>query len=348
MRAAARMTGTAPYTEVFDLFVLVATISTSLAARMEGRDFHYRASRPRSFIFQLSEELSPCGIRNTFCQMVVSQHPLHIEVFHADDLVLIHQFGRQLVKHIAAAVRHSFMAASDLDALLFPVCRTFLLMRQPALLPPEFGFHLPQILGIRIFASVAVNCKGLEANIQTNHRVDDGFGFDLNFAEDGYEILSTRRTANRSIANLAFDITAFAVWHPAKTRQLDSLVGNMDGRSFCRRVALVMIMLAFELWETTTVFEKTFVGIVQTAAGVLERLAIRFGKPWQIRLHLREQILHFDIAETLLSAFVCLDSALQHVVIHIPATAKRSVDLFCLLFGRIQAKLDVFFLSVFA
>ncbi len=53
----------------------------------------YRASRPRSFIFQLPEELSPGSIRNTFCQMVVSQHPLHIEVFHTDDLVLIHQCG---------------------------------------------------------------------------------------------------------------------------------------------------------------------------------------------------------------------------------------------------------------
>ena len=279
---------------------------------------------------------------------MVTKHPLHIEVFHADDLVLIHQFGRQLVKHIAAAVRHSFMAASDLDALLFPVRRTFLLTGQPALLAPEFGFHLPQILGIRIFASVAVNRKGLEANIQTNYRVDDGSGFDLNFAEDGYEILSTRRTANRSIANLTFDITALAVRHPAQAGQLDSFVGNMNGRSFCRRVALVMIMLAFELWETTTVFEKTFVGIVQTAAGVLERLAIRFGKPWQIRLHLREQILHFDIAETLLSAFVCLDSALQHVIIHIPATTKRLIDLFRLLFGWIQTKLKRFVCGYFA
>ena len=93
MRAAARRAGPAPYTEVFDLFVLIATIFAGLAAWIEGRDFHYRASRPRCFVFQLPEELSPGGIRNTFCQMVVSQHPLHIKVFHTDDLVLIHQCG---------------------------------------------------------------------------------------------------------------------------------------------------------------------------------------------------------------------------------------------------------------
>ena len=40
MRAAARMTGTMPYAAVFDLFVLVATISTGLAAWIEGRDLH--------------------------------------------------------------------------------------------------------------------------------------------------------------------------------------------------------------------------------------------------------------------------------------------------------------------
>ena len=240
------------------------------------------------------------------------------------------------------------MAASDLDALFFPVRRTFLFTGQPALLAPELGFRLPQILGIRIFASVAVDCKGFKANVQTNHRVDDRFWLDLNFAEDGYEILSTRRTANRSIANLTFDITALAVRHPAQTRQLDSLVGNMDRRSFCSRVALVVIMLTFEVWEAFPVFEKAFVGIVQTAAGVLERLAICFGKPRQLLLHLREQILHFDIAEALLPAFVCLDSALQHVVVHIPAAAKRSVDLFRLLFGWIQAKLERFVCSHFA
>ena len=63
---------------------------------------------------------------------------------------------------------------------------------------------------------------------------------------------------------------------------------------------------------------------------------------------MREQILHFDIAEALLPAFVCLDSALQHVVVHIPAAAKRSVDSFRLLFGRIQAKFERFVCSHFA
>ncbi len=150
------------------------------------------------------------------------------------------------MKHIATAVRHSFMAASDFDALLFPVRRTFLFTGQPALLAPELGFRLPQTLGIRIFASVAVDCKGFEANVQTNHRVDDRFGFDLNFAEDGYEVLSTRRTANRSIANLTFDITALAVRHPAQTGQLDSFVRNMNAFCIGRRVTLVVIMLAFE------------------------------------------------------------------------------------------------------
>jgi hypothetical protein len=30
---------------------------------------------------------------------VVPQHPLHIEVLHTNDLVLIHQCGGQLMKH---------------------------------------------------------------------------------------------------------------------------------------------------------------------------------------------------------------------------------------------------------
>lgn len=109
------------YAEVFDLFVLKSTISAGLAAGEEGRNLHYHSTCPCGFVPQLPEEFTPGGIRNTFCQMVVSQHPLHVEVFHTNDLVLIHHCGRQLMKHVIAAVAHLLMAAGHFDSLLFPV-----------------------------------------------------------------------------------------------------------------------------------------------------------------------------------------------------------------------------------
>ena len=212
------------YAEVFDLFVLKSTISAGLAAGEESRNLHYHSASPCGLVFQLPEEFTPGGIRNTFCQMVVPQHPLHIEVLHTNDLVLIHQCGGQLMKHVIAAVTHLLMATGNLDSLLFPVGGTMLPSGQIALFTPQPDFRFPQILWILVFLPIAVNGKGLDANVQPNHGVDTGLGFNLHFAEDGHKILSAGRTANRSIANLTFDITALTVWYPSQTRQFNSLV----------------------------------------------------------------------------------------------------------------------------
>ena len=212
------------YAEVFDLFVLKSTISAGLAAGEEGRNLHYHSASPCRFVFQLPEEFTPSGIRNTFCQMVVPQHSLHIEVFHTNDLVLIHQRGGQLMKHVIAAIAHLLIAAGHFDSLLFPVGGTMLSSGQLVLFTPQPDFRFPQIFWVLVFLPIAVNSKGLEANVQPNHGVDTGLGFNLHFAEDGHKILSAGRTANGDIANLTFDITTLAVWNPSQTRQFDSLV----------------------------------------------------------------------------------------------------------------------------
>lgn len=161
-----------PYVEVFDLFVLKSTISAGLAAGEEGRNLHYHSASPCGLVFQLPEEFTPGGIRNTFCQMVVPQHPLHIEVFHTNDLVLIHQCGGQLMKHVIAAIAHLLMATGNLDSLLFPVGGTMLPSGQLALFTPQPDFRFPQILWVLVFLPIAVNGKGFEANIQPNHGVN--------------------------------------------------------------------------------------------------------------------------------------------------------------------------------
>lgn len=218
MGASTYRAGPMPYAEVFDLFVLKSTISAGLAAGEEGRNLHYHSASPCRFVFQLPEEFTPGGIRNTFCQMVVSQHPLHIEVFHTDNLVLIHQCGGQLMKHVIAAIAHLLMAMGNLDSLLFPVGGTMLPSGQLALFTPQPDFRFPQILWVLVFLSIAVNGKGFEANIQPNHGVNAGFWLNLYLAEDRHKILSAGRTANGGITNLTFDITTLAVWHPSQTR----------------------------------------------------------------------------------------------------------------------------------
>lgn len=86
-----------PHIEVFDLFVLISTARTSLAAWIKGWYFDNHSPCPTGFVIKLSEEFSPSSIRNAFCKVVIANHTLYIEVFYTNDLVFFHQCGRQLM-----------------------------------------------------------------------------------------------------------------------------------------------------------------------------------------------------------------------------------------------------------
>ena len=78
-------------------------------------------SIPRALVSQLAEQFSPPAIGNPFSKVVVRQHPFHIQVFGADDLVFVNQPPTEFVQEILASVRYLFVLAGNAQPHLFSI-----------------------------------------------------------------------------------------------------------------------------------------------------------------------------------------------------------------------------------
>ena len=63
-----------------------------------------RPSVEGTFVFQLSDELVPTDICNRFGDLMVPHHVLRLQCLHDDDLVLVNDPSRQLVKEVLALI----------------------------------------------------------------------------------------------------------------------------------------------------------------------------------------------------------------------------------------------------
>lgn len=81
---------------------------------------------PLALIRQLTEQFSPPTIDNPLGEMVVSHHPLHVQVFGVDDLVLVHKPTAELVQEILAGVYHLFMLTGNSKTGVLSIVRAFL------------------------------------------------------------------------------------------------------------------------------------------------------------------------------------------------------------------------------
>ena len=76
------------YAEVLDSRVLEATISACLRGGVEPVHCKENASPPQGFVFELSPEFAPRGIRDVTRQLVILHHPANVEILNEDDPVL--------------------------------------------------------------------------------------------------------------------------------------------------------------------------------------------------------------------------------------------------------------------
>src|SRR5947199_4679787 len=86
------------------------------------------ASVPLGFVFQLTHEAAPTDIANRLCQLVVFQHPFHIECLDADLLVFADQLSRHLMLKITARIGNASMQLGYFLACFFTVLAPLLFL----------------------------------------------------------------------------------------------------------------------------------------------------------------------------------------------------------------------------
>ena len=75
-----------------------------LARRVEAADLDKGAPTLGALVLEQPCELAERGVRHGFRQMMVLHHALGIQVLHAQDLVLVREHGRDLVKGIGSGI----------------------------------------------------------------------------------------------------------------------------------------------------------------------------------------------------------------------------------------------------
>lgn len=110
-----------PYSKVFGSRPAFTTMAIGLAGSKEPVHGYQLTPIPFSLEGELSAELTPCGVRDGFCQLMVFYHIAGRKVLNADYIILAHDLRGQLVLHIPPLVCDVLMESGDLNASLIPV-----------------------------------------------------------------------------------------------------------------------------------------------------------------------------------------------------------------------------------
>ena len=133
MRATFR-TGPASLAQ-FQSFIHIAALAAGLRTGGKAVYLDEIHAIPTALVFKQGEECSERSIPYGLCQMVVSLHPLHVQILHANSahLALVRECMGNLVKVVLTAVSDVFLQPGYKDASLVAVGRTFLFATQPLL-----------------------------------------------------------------------------------------------------------------------------------------------------------------------------------------------------------------------
>lgn len=291
--------GAGPRTNLFILHsgVFVATRATSLAAGVESVDSDEGAASPQRLVLQHPKELSPRDIGDSLGLLVVLDHPLDVEVFYCDDLVLVNELSTQLVGIVSTLVYNTFVDGGNLEPLLLTVGRTLPHTGQLTLFTLQALLGVYQTMRVLVDVAVIISSKYMKSNVDTDLRVQNRQRFNFLFTEDRCPILAGsaagHRDVHRNTGNGTFILTTLYLPNGGN---LDKLLGH-NYRAICGKALLRILPslksrishLAFAFFATT---EEPVVGVAEVLYRIIQGVSVAASQPRQIRFHLRQEFLH--------------------------------------------------------
>ena len=205
--------------KVLHLRVLFSAARANLTRRKELPDSDDYLCVALRLIGELPEEFTPCGVPDAHCQLMIFHHILGREAFHADDVILPHNLGRELLLVVPSHVSDMLLKTGNPQASLLTIPASLLLSGKQPLKASELLLTLGEVLGVCIFISIAGDNEIFDTEVQT-----DGcscglptFLWDI-LTVDGYKVFPTGFSGNGSGGDSAFYLLRDFAFHTTELR----------------------------------------------------------------------------------------------------------------------------------
>lgn len=320
-----------------------------LARRIEPVDPDEGASALGALVLKKPCELTERGIRHGFRQMMVSHHALGIQVLHAQDLVLVREHGRDLVKGIGSGIGDIGVDPSNPLPLFQVPPRLFLALAgalpagKPALLPRELALIFLEMARIPDLAAVRKRRKRLDAEVDSDFPVSRGRVLGRHVgAEKGGEVAAGCVQGDRDRHETPLERSGYLSPDSPELWQRDMVV--VDDLAAVGAIGLPAVPARLKLGEARLpalahASEEILVGAVEVADGLLERHGVRLREPGGLRValprreHSGELRPRDRLARLRISGLLDVEGA----VVHETAATERPRDLLALACVRVDS-----------
>lgn len=313
-----------------------------LARRVEPTDLDERTPVLGALVLKQSRELSERDIRHGFRQMMVSYHALRIQILHAQDLVLVREYGSDLVQGIGPGIGDLRMDPGDpLSLLQVPAARLLAAAGarsagKSALLPRKLALVFLEMARIPDFRAVRKSHKRLDAEIDSDFPVGRGrvLGWHVG-AEKGGEVATGCVQGDRDRHEASLERSGYLSPDSPELWQRDMVA--VEDLAAVGAVRLSGAPARLELGEARLsalahASEEVLVGAVEVADGLLERHGVRLREPGGLRValprreHSGELRPRDRLARLRISGLLDIEGA----VVHETAATERPRDLVAL------------------
>ena len=320
-----------------------------LARRVEAANLDKGAPTLGALVLKQPCELTERGIRHGFRQMMVSHHALGIQVLHAQDLVLVREHGRDLVKGIGSGIGDIGVDPGDplpllhvpAARLLAPACA--LPAGKPALLPRELALIFLEMARIPDLAAVRKRRKRLDAEVDSDFPVGRGRVLGRHVgAEKGGEVAAGCVQGDRDRHETPLERSGYLSPDSPELWQRDMVA--VDDLAAVGAIGLPAVPARLELGEARLpalahASEEVLIGAVEVADGLLERHGVRLREPGGLGVALprRDHLDQIIGGDTLPGLAVGGLLDIEGAVVHETAATERPRDLLALACVRVDS-----------
>jgi len=337
---------TIEYPDIQGHLLPMSTLATCLT-RIGGVHLRELSTSFFRFARQFAEKFRPRGIYNAFRQTMIVNHPVHVQVFDADDTKSINDLAAFLMGEVITPEPNTFMHPRY-NLTMLPTLRCA--FNQFGVFTLDFGkgfLFLAEEAGIVDFFFVAESSECLQANIDTHLSWSRVKAKRLALTREGNVPFACRGTLHGTGFHLAFDLAMIDHLDGANLGEAYPFI-MCDAKAALREGEAIVSAFAFETGKPRLLgmfshsTEERFEGQINANGYVLQDLGMHSGEGRTFLFQNRERILLLKTGEGNTIPFIGRLTHFQQVVIEPTALFKGFVQLLFLLLSGKDAVLKHF------